>query len=142
MNLLKWLFMNTFQVDPFWSFLVNLVILSKLGNFLPTWSFLINLIMATSRIFWAKINIFLIYIPKDSPCSCDHFHTKLFVVGGRLRRRNRRKLPKKRNQSHLFCDVINDVSLMSRNLYERWKMFNIRKKIYLNIKRTCATQDL
>ena len=40
------------------------------------------------RIFWSKINIFLIYVPKDSSCSCDHFHTKILVVGGHLRRRN------------------------------------------------------
>ena len=69
--------------------------------------------MATSRIFRSKINIFVIYVSKDSPCSCDHFHTKLFVVGWHLRRRNPKKHPKKRNQCHLFCGVINDVSLMS-----------------------------
>ena len=62
--------------------------------------------------FGRKPTFFLICVSKDSPCSCDHFHTKLFVVGGRLRRRNRRKQPK-RNQSHLICDVINDVSLIS-----------------------------
>ena len=67
--------------------------------------------MATSRIFWSKINIFFIYVHKDSPCSCDH--TKLMVVGGRLHRRNLEKQLKKRNQSHLFCDVIDDVSPMS-----------------------------
>ena len=35
------------------------------------------------------------------------------VVGGRLHRRNLEKQLKKRNQSHLFCDVIDDVSPMS-----------------------------
>ena len=37
--------------------------------------------------FGRKSTFFLICVSKDSPCSCDHFHTKLFVVGGRLRRR-------------------------------------------------------
>ena len=63
--------------------------------------------------FGRKSTFFLIYVSKDSPCSCDHFHTKLLVVGWHLRRRNPKKHPKKRNQCHLFCGVINDVSLMS-----------------------------
>ena len=33
-------------------------------------------------IFWSKIRIFLIYVLKDSPHSCDHFHVKIMVVGG------------------------------------------------------------
>ena len=69
--------------------------------------------LATSRIFWSKINIFLIYVPKDSPCSCDHFHTNFLVVGSHLRRRNPEKYQKKRKQSDLCCGVINDVSLMN-----------------------------
>ena len=38
--------------------------------------------MATSIIFWSKIRSFLIYVFKDPPCSCDHFHVKIMVVGG------------------------------------------------------------
>jgi len=69
--------------------------------------------LATSTIFRSKINIFLIYVPKDSPCSCDYFHTNFLVVGSHLRRRNPEKHQKKRKQSHLCCGVINDVSLMN-----------------------------
>ena len=38
--------------------------------------------MAIMIIFWSKIRIFLIYVLKDSPHSCDHFHVKIMVVGG------------------------------------------------------------
>ena len=62
--------------------------------------------MATSRFFGRKSTFFLIYVSKDSPCSCDHFNTKLLVVGHHLRRRNPQKHPKKRKSSHRFCDVI------------------------------------
>ena len=41
----------------------------------------------------------------------DHFHIRFMVVGDRLRKRNPKKHPKKRNNSHLFSDVINDVGV-------------------------------
>ena len=53
--------------------------------------------------FGRKSTFFLIYGPKDSPCSCDHFHTKLLVVGGHLRRRNPKKQPK--NAINYICFV-------------------------------------
>ena len=43
--------------------------------------------------FGRKSTFFLIYVSKDSPCSCDHFHTKLLVVGDHLRRRPPKKHP-------------------------------------------------
>ena len=50
------------------------------------------------REFFGRKSTFLIYGPKDSPCSCD----QLLVVGGHLR-----KTTEKCNKLHLFCDVIN-----------------------------------
>ena len=64
--------------------------------------------MATSRNFRSKINIFLIYVSKDSPCPCDHFHTKLFVVGWHLRRRNPKKHPK--NAISVICFVASSMT--------------------------------
>ena len=64
--------------------------------------------LATSRIFWSKINIFLIYVPKDSPCSCDYFHTNFLVVGSHLRRRNPENIRKNAN-SHI-CVVASSIT--------------------------------
>ena len=59
--------------------------------------------------FGRKSTFFLIYVSKDSPCSCDHFHTKLLVVGWRLRRRNPRKQQK--NAIIYICFVTSSMTL-------------------------------
>ena len=61
--------------------------------------------MATSRIFWSKINIFLNLCTKRFFMSLRSFSYQIMVVGDRLRRRNPKNIRKKRNNSHLFCDV-------------------------------------
>ena len=56
--------------------------------------FYISHIMATSRIFWSKINIFSSCILKDSPFSCDHFDGKVVVKGWPEAEKSWKKTPK------------------------------------------------
>ena len=74
--------------------------------------------MAIMIIFWSKIRIFLIYVLKDSPHSCDHFHVKIMVVGGCCVEGNNEKMFKKLNQLQFDCDVINDLTLMGHTSSE------------------------
>ena len=53
-------------------------------------------------------HFFLIYRPKDSPYSCDHFHIRPLVVGGHLRRRNPRKQQK--NAINYICFVTSSMT--------------------------------
>ena len=63
--------------------------------------------------FSRKVNFFLIYVSKDPQDSCDHFDTKIMVVGGCCVGWKRKKLIKKLNKLQSTFDVINDVTLMS-----------------------------
>ena len=58
-------------------------------------------------------HFFLIYVLKDPPYSCDHFHTKIVVVGKLCVGGNREKLMKKHNKLQFGFDVIDDVTFMS-----------------------------
>ena len=51
-----------------------------------------------------KSTFFKFDVLKDSPCCCDDFHTKLLVVGGHLRRRNRK------NAIHHICFVTSSIT--------------------------------
>ena len=80
---------------------------------------------------WIKIHesinffqCFNAYVPKDSPCSCDHFHNKILVVGGHLRRRNLKKQPKKAISHTCFV-----TSSMTSAL---WAIYHL-KALNLNI---------
>ena len=53
-------------------------------------------------------HFFLINSPKDSPCSCHHFHHRPLVVGGHLRRRNQRKQQK--NAINYICFVTSSMT--------------------------------
>ena len=67
----------------------------------------------TSRFFWSKSNIFLIYVSTDPHNSCDHFRIKISVVGWSCVGGEREKLTKKCNKLQLFSD---DTSMTSLSL--------------------------
>ena len=74
--------------------------------------------LVTSRIFSSKINIFFNLCTKrfsenHSPCSCDHFHTKCMVVGGRLRRRNPKNIRKNAIYFSYFFGIKSESSQTS-----------------------------
>ena len=68
--------------------------------------------------FGRKSPLFLIYILKDPPHSCDHFHAKIMVVGWCVWAELREKLIKNCNKLQFDCDAINDVTLMSHTSSE------------------------
>ena len=61
-------------------------------NFLRIYPYIVKSRIGDFENFLVENPHFLIYISKDSPYSCGHFHTKLLVVGGYLRKWNSKKL--------------------------------------------------
>ena len=62
--------------------------------------------LASSIIFWSKIDTFKIFVLKDPPCSCDHFHVKIMVVSERCVGGNFKKLIKHCKKLQYGFDVI------------------------------------
>ena len=83
--------------------------------------------------FGRKSTYFLIWVSKDPHDSCDHFDTKIMVVGGCCVGWKRKKLIKKLNKLQSTFDVINDVTLMSHISNEsQWDKVTARAARALN----------